>query len=130
LAAIDTNVLVRIITRDHPEQAAKARAFVEAQGDTGVYVPPMVLAETAWVLERSYRWTPADILQALRITAHCGSFRLDDTCHSAIELFKGVGAKGVGFADCLILQTAKDKHQAPLATFDLRLGTLAGAKVL
>ena len=47
MAAIDTNVLVRIITRDHPEQAAKARAFVEAQGDTGVYVPPMVLAETA-----------------------------------------------------------------------------------
>ena len=130
MAAIDTHVLVRIITRDHPEQTAKARAYVEAQGEAGVHVPPMVLAETAWVLERAYRWTPADIHQALRITAHCGSFRLDDTCHSAIELFRGEGAKGVGFADCLILQTAKDRHQAPLATFDQRLGALAGARLL
>ena len=130
MAALDTNVLVRIITRDHPEQTAKAQAFVAAQGGEGVYVPPMVLAETAWVLERSYRWGTADIHKALHITAHFGSFRLDDTCHGAIELFKREGARGVGFADCLILQTVKDKHQGPLATFDQRLGALTSALVL
>ena len=130
MAAIDTNVLVRIITRDHPEQTAKAQAFVTSQGKDSVYVPPMVLAEVVWVLERAYKWNFAEIHQALHITAHCGSFRLDDTCHSAIELYKRDGSKGVGFADCLILQTVKDKHQGPLATFDQKLGALPGAKLL
>jgi predicted nucleic-acid-binding protein len=89
----------------------------------------MVLAATTWVLERSYRWSQANILQALNMTAHCGSFRLDDTCLSAIELYRkaqGQG-QGVGFADCLICQTVKDKHQEPLVTFDVNLGTLPGA---
>jgi predicted nucleic-acid-binding protein len=130
LAAIDTNVLVRIITRDHPEQTAKAQAFVAGQGEAGVYVAPMVLAETAWVLERAYRWKAADIHQALHITAHCGAFRLDDTCHNAIDLYQREGARGVGFSDCLILQTVKDKHQGSLATFDQRLGILAGTTIL
>ena len=130
MAAIDTNVLVRIITRDHPEQTAKAQAFVTAQGKEGVYVSPVVLVEVAWVLERAYKWGFEEIHQALHITAHCGSFRLGDTCHSAIDLYKRDGSKGVGFSDCLILQTVKDKHQGPLATFDQKLGTVSGVKVL
>ena len=130
MAAIDTNVLVRIITRDHPEQCAKAQAFVAAPGAEGVYVPPTVLAETVWVLERSYKWGRDDVHRALHITAHCGSFRLDDTCHNAIELYQREASKGAGFADCLILQTVKDKHQGPLATFDQRLGALPGTKAL
>ncbi len=130
MAAIDTNVLVRIITRDHPDQTAKAQVFVTSQGEEGVYVPPVVLAEVAWVLERAYKWSFEEIHQALHITAHCGSFRLDDTCHSAIELYKRDGSKGIGFSDCLILQTVKDKHQGPLATFDQKLGVLSSTKAL
>lgn len=126
MAAVDTSVLVRIITRDHPEQTASAQAFIAAQGDQGVFVPATVLAETAWVLERSYRWLAKDIHQALHITAHCGSFRLEDSSRSAIALFQQESGRGVGFADCLILQAVKDKAQGPLATFDQRLGALAG----
>jgi predicted nucleic-acid-binding protein len=130
LATLDTNILVRLITRDHPEQTAQAQAFLKSLGADGAYVPPTVLAETAWVLERSYRWSGTAILQALRITAHCGSFRLDDTALSAIELYRKEQGKGVGFADCLILQTVKDKHQGPLVTFDRHLGALLGAQGL
>ncbi len=130
MASIDTNVLVRIITRDHPQQTAAAQAFVVAQGGQGIYVAPVVLAEVAWVLERAYRWRFEDIHTALYITANCGSFRLEDTCHSAIDLFKREGAKGVGFADCLILQGVKDKHSGPLATFDQKLGSMPGTQRL
>jgi len=130
MAALDTNVLVRLITRDHPAQAALAQAYVTALGPSGAYVPPMVLAETSWVLERSYKWSRAQVLQALEITAHCGSFRLDDTSLTAIELFRKDAPKEVGFADSLILQTVKDKHQEPLVSFDVNLGTLSGVKLL
>jgi len=130
MAALDTHVLVRIITRDHPEQTAKAQAFVTALGLEGAYIPPMVLLETVWILERAYRWSTFDIQQALHITAHCGSFRLDDTALKAIELFRKEGARGVGFADCLALQTVSDKHQGPMATFDPKLGALPGVRKL
>lgn len=130
MATIDTNVLVRIITRDDPDQTAKAQAFILSQGEDGVYVPAVVLAELAWVLERAYKWKADDIYKALHITAHCGSFRLDDTCHSAIEVYKREASRGVGFSDCLILQVAKDKHQEPLVTFDQRLGLLPSTKTL
>lgn len=126
MAALDTNVLVRLITRDHPEQTAKSMAFVEGQGGAGIWIPPTVLVETAWVLERSYRWSPADIHQALLITARCGVFKLDDPCHAAIETYGREGARGIGFADCLILQAAKDRHQTPIATFDQRFSRLPG----
>lgn len=130
MAAVDTSVLVRIITRDHPGQRVEALTFLEGLGREGAFVPPLVLAETTWVLERAYRWRPADILKALQITAHCGSFRMEDTCLSAIELFRREHASGIGFSDCLILQTVKDKNQGPLATFDRRLATLSGTHTL
>ena len=46
--AVDTNVLVRLITRDDEKQVAIAEAFI----GRGVWAPHVVLAETMWVLAR------------------------------------------------------------------------------
>jgi predicted nucleic-acid-binding protein len=46
MRAVDTNVLVRLITRDDAHQVAAADAFVHK----GAWVSHLVLAETAWVL--------------------------------------------------------------------------------
>jgi len=45
MRAIDTNVLVRLITRDDSRQAAAAEAFVE----NGAWVSVLALAEATWV---------------------------------------------------------------------------------
>ena len=45
MRAVDTNVLVRLIVRDDPEQVDRAEAFV-AQG---AWVSLLVLAEAVWV---------------------------------------------------------------------------------
>jgi predicted nucleic-acid-binding protein len=44
--AIDTNVLVRLVTRDDPCQTSAADAFVEK----GAWVSILALAEASWVL--------------------------------------------------------------------------------
>jgi predicted nucleic-acid-binding protein len=41
MRAVDTNVLVRLVTRDDTDQAAAAEAFVA----NGAWVPHLVLAE-------------------------------------------------------------------------------------
>ena len=50
MRAVDTNVLVRLITRDHPKQVTAAESFVAR----GAWVSHLVLAETLWVLESVY----------------------------------------------------------------------------
>src|ERR1041385_573755 len=57
MLAIDTNVVVRYLTSDHPKQAARAEALVERQD---VFVATTVLLETEWVLRSAYGFEPRD----------------------------------------------------------------------
>ncbi len=55
MRAFDTNVLLRILTRDDARQAVAADAFIAE----GAWVSILALAEEAWVLATVYR-TGAD----------------------------------------------------------------------
>lgn len=50
-AAIDTNILARLLTKDEPKQYATASALIQG-GD--ILVATTVLLETEWVLRSSY----------------------------------------------------------------------------
>lgn len=64
MLAVDTNVVVRYLVGDHPEQSERARAlFREEQ----VWVSSTVLLETAWVLGKAYGYRPHQIAWALRL---------------------------------------------------------------
>jgi predicted nucleic-acid-binding protein len=56
MIGIDTNVIVRLLTQDDPEQFDAAVRLVKASGpDRQLFVNPIVVAETIWVLERIYK---------------------------------------------------------------------------
>lgn len=56
MVGIDTNVIIRLLTRDDPQQFDAAVRLVKASGpDKPLFVNPMVIAETVWVLERVYK---------------------------------------------------------------------------
>jgi predicted nucleic-acid-binding protein len=122
--AADTNVLVRLVARDNPGQLATARAFVAG----GVWASQLVLAETAWVLQASYGFDDAELVTALEMLLnHKGlSVQDADVALSAVSLFKKRPA--LGFADCLILETARKAGHLPLGTFDRELGKVDGAR--
>ena len=61
MRAVDTNVLVRLVTRDDAKQVAVAEAFVAR----GAWVPHLVLAEATWVLTSVYDRRPEDIATAV-----------------------------------------------------------------
>ncbi len=52
MISVDTNILVRYVTRDDPVQERQARRLVEAND---IHVSLSVLLETEWVL-RSYKY--------------------------------------------------------------------------
>jgi predicted nucleic acid-binding protein len=51
MLAVDTNLIVRYLTGDHPKQSAKARAVIDGED---VFVSTAVALETEWVLRRVY----------------------------------------------------------------------------
>ena len=61
MRAIDTNVLVRLITRDDSRQTASAESFVEK----GAWVPLLALAEAAWALVTVYELAPSALANAI-----------------------------------------------------------------
>ena len=121
--AIDTNVLVRLITRDEPKQAAAADAFVEK----GAWVSHIVLVEAAWVLVSVFDLTSMEIARAIEMLLNHESIVLQESevVSAALALLRK--KPSLGFSDCLLLEIARKSGNLPLGTFDRNLGKIAGA---
>jgi len=63
MRAVDTNVLVRLVTRDDARQLAAAEAFVAS----GAWVPHLALVEATWVLSSVYNRGPRAIAAAVEM---------------------------------------------------------------
>ena len=126
MRAVDTNVLVRLITRDHATQTAAAEDFVSR----GAWVSHLVLVETAWVLDSVFELTPAQLARAIEMLLSHRDLVLQDpdVVQAALAHFRK--RPKLGFSDCMVLETARKAGHLPLATFDRNLGKLGGADVL
>ena len=124
MRAVDTNVLVRLITRDDSHQAASADSFVEK----GAWVSVLALAEAAWVLVSVYELSSKDLARAIEMLLNHRDLVLQDpeTVAGALELFRAKPA--LGFSDCLMLQLARKAGHLPLGTFDRNLAKVEGTQ--
>ncbi len=115
MVAIDTNVLVRLLTGDHPEQSPRARAaLLENQV---VFVALTVLLETEWVLRSAYGFAPERIYAALRAFAGLPQVHVEAPQRLAEALDRAEA--GFDFADALHLGATGPTET--FATFDVRL---------
>ena len=126
MRAVDTNVLVRLITRDDAEQVTTASEFL----DKGVWVSVLVLAEAMWVLATTYKQGAPEIAESVENLLNHRDVTLQDSevVAAALQLFRMRPA--LGFSDCLILELARKAGHLPLGTFDRELGKVAGAEKL
>ena len=126
MRAVDTNVLVRLVTRDDAKQVAAAEAFVAR----GAWVPHLVLAEATWVLTSVYDRGPEEIATAVEMLLNHQHLTLQDSdaVAAAVESFRKRPA--LGFSDCLVLEVARKAGHVPLGTFDRDLSKLAGVERL
>jgi predicted nucleic acid-binding protein len=118
MIAIDTNLVVRYLTGDHPEQAAKARALIDS---AQVFVGTAVLLEAEWVLRRVYGYAAAPLAKALRGFAGLRYVTLEDPALAAQAL--DWMEAGLDFADALHLAKAADCEA--FVTFDQRFARAA-----
>jgi len=126
MRAVDTNVLVRLITRDDPKQATRADQWIEG----GAFVSQLALAEMTWVLSAVYDLTPLAIHRAVSMLLDHRQLTIQDpeVVFAALNHFKTKPA--LGFSDCLLLEIARKAGHTPLGTFDRAVGKLPGAERL
>ena len=123
MRAVDTNVLVRLITRDDAKQVAAAEAFV-AQG---AWVPHLALAEASWVLASVYDRDPAAIVTAVEMLLHHQHLTVQDSDAVAAAVAQCRRRPSVRFSDCLMVEVARKAGHGPLGTFDRDLSKVDGA---
>ena len=122
MIALDTNVLVRYVVEDDPEQAPAAVALIERalKREEPIFIPQIVLCELVWVLSFAYRYKReaiVGVLQHLRRGAQL-------VVEGADEVKRAIDAYAAGrgdFADYLIAERAVAGGAAVIATFDRAL---------
>ena len=126
MRAVDTNVLVRLLTRDDTKQVAAAERFLEREA----WVSHLVLAEATWLLTSVYARDPGEIAPAVDMLLNHQHLTLQDpdAVTAAVERFRRRPA--LGFSDCLVLEVARKAGHLPLGTFDRSLAKLDGAERL
>ena len=118
MIAVDTNIVVRLVVNDDPEQARRAaRLFARDV----VFVPKSVILETEWVLRGAYRLDRANVNAALRSFLSLERLVIEDeeVVMNALERH----AAGLDFADALHLSCSSRSEM--FYTYDVRLRSTA-----
>ena len=98
MVAVDTNVLVRLLTGDDPTQEAVAQALF-ASGP--IWIGKTVFLETAWVLSSLYEIEEGAICEAFTKLLGLRNVHMEDEVAVAAALT--LGAQGLELADALHL---------------------------
>ena len=126
MRAVDTNILVRLVTRDDAKQVKAAESFVAA----GAWISHVVLVETLWVLESVYELDAEQQATAIDMLLNHANLTLQDPDVVTLALAHFRRRPSLGFSDYLILAIARKAGHLPLGTFDRDLGKVDGVQRL
>jgi predicted nucleic-acid-binding protein len=118
MIGLDTNILVRFITQDHPAQTAAATRLIDSlSSDAPGYLSLIVIAELIWVLQFSYRFDKQEIEKVIERLLRSKELILEkkDTVAQALTKFRTSRAD---FADCLIERCGRSAACQHVLTFD------------
>ena len=109
----DTNVLVRAVLDDDPQQSAIARTVLS--GAEIIYVPLPVLCEFAWVLRQGRRLTSDEVAAEIRALMQASTLVTD---RLAVEAGLAVADLGGDFADGVIAHEGRGMGSESFVSFD------------
>lgn len=117
----DTNVFLRFLLNDVPQQADKAeRLFIKAKkGNLELYIPQIVIFEIYFALEKYYSWSKEDIIEKLKTLITSKHFVIPEReiFTKALEIYKN---KNISFVDSFIVSFSQLKDHE-IFSFDKKL---------
>lgn len=121
MIGLDTNVLVRYLTQDDPDQAARATRVIEQEltEDAPGFIGLVVLVETAWVLQRLYRASAEEIRETATDLLESRAIVVEE--RDVVTRALGISRQNAcGFADALIAASAFNAGGDKVISFDRR----------
>ncbi len=115
MISVDTNVVVRLLTRDDESQYQTALSLFDGNQ---IFIPNTVILELEWVLRFAYRFKPAQIADALEKLAGLEQVTIDRPDDLSLAL-QGL-RNNMDFADALHLAISATTTRQ-FATFDRKL---------
>lgn len=113
MIAVDTNVVVRLLTQDDEGQYNKSLKLFQEED---IFIPDTVILETEWVLRFAYHFRPSEICTAFRNLLGLPNVQL--TNGSLIAQVLTWHENGMDFADALHL--AQSQNCSAIYTFDTK----------
>jgi predicted nucleic-acid-binding protein len=128
---IDSNVVVRYVAQDDPQQSARATRLLEAEltVESPGFVSVAALAEVAWVLTTIYEAERPVLARVVRGLLAARNVRLQeaDAVSRALDDFE---ATSVDFADALIARLGETAGCTTSVTFDRKAARQPGMTLL
>lgn len=123
MIALDTNVWVRYLVEDDPEQTERATRVIETtlDRDETIFVPLLTLAEIVWVLSARYRFPRPQIVETLEGLYQARGVVWEDrgVVRDALDRYAEFSAD---LADYLMLEQALAAGCERFVSFDGDLG--------
>jgi predicted nucleic-acid-binding protein len=118
MLAIDTNIVIRFLTRDHE---AAARRALEIISNSDVFVPMTVILEAEWVLRDAYEMPRGEVIRELR--RFCSMERVTVGSADVVRRALDYAEQGLDVADALHL--AQSSECEAFVSFDKALAKRA-----
>lgn len=125
---LDTNVIVRFLTGDHPAYSPRSRSLFAraAAGDVTLLVTDLALAETVWVLQSFYKLDCGAIAAALKDLIESTGIEVENKA-VLLSALRNFAQTDVDFVDAYHAAIAAAESIA-IASFDRDFDQVAGVK--
>jgi len=125
---LDTNVIVRFLTGDHPAHSPRSRNLFAraAAGDVTLVVTDLALAETAWVLQSFYSLDRNAITAALKDLIDSAGIEVENKA-TLLSALRNFAQTDVNFVDAYHAAVAAAESIA-IASFDRDFDQFAGVE--
>ena len=127
MIGLDTNILVRLLVRDDPDQTEQARLFIDSRctAESPGFINCVVLAELVWVLDRVYRFPRQQVAAAVEslLTGRDRIVEYHDDVQAALAEYR---SSNIDFIDAVIGRINLAHGCEATATFDRKAAKLKG----
>ena len=118
MIGLDTNIVLRYLVKDDPEQAGLAKGLMESlTADNPGWISLVVLAEIVWSLKRTYKLEKDQIAAIIDKFLESRQLVIEQSelVDTSLALYRNNRA---GFADCLLCVAAPSAGCSSVVTFD------------
>lgn len=127
LPVLDTNVIIRFLTNDTPEQAKRVETLLNQATVKSLFIPDIIIAEIIYVLLSFYKLPKKEVVEKVSVLLDFEKIRSNKKLlKKTLEIFE---ENNLSFADAYLTSLVLLSKNSFIYSFDKRLSKIEGVVV-